>query len=85
VKLPRNITPAARARRALLFDVLVAVAITVVFVLVSAGVGIVGFAGLLVAIVLIVWIVLEKVGLVLFRRIRQQRIRPLSRLRSRRR
>lgn len=60
MRLPRHVAPAARARRALLFDVLAAVALATAVVIVSAGIGVVGFAGLLVAIVLILWISFEK-------------------------
>ena len=70
---PRQISPAARARRALLFDVLAAAALTIVALLVSAGIGIVGFAGLLVATLLIAWAALEKAGLALFRRLKRRR------------
>jgi phosphatidylinositol-3-phosphatase len=68
VRVPRRISPAARARRALLADVLAGLALTLVVVLVSAGVGIVGFAGLLVALLLVAWIAIEKCGLTLYRR-----------------
>lgn len=68
MRLPTEISPAARARRALLFDALAALLLTVIAVLLSAGIGIVGFVGLLVAIFLIAWIVVEKIGLALLRR-----------------
>lgn len=68
MNLPRTISPAARARRALLFDVLAAAAFTAVVVLVSAGVGVVGFAGLLVATALLLWIGVEGAARVLMRR-----------------
>ncbi|HEY2716901.1 MAG TPA: hypothetical protein VGI73_11850 [Solirubrobacterales bacterium] len=77
MRLPRDVAPAARARRALLFDGLAALALTVVAMLISAGVGILGFAGALVAILLLAWVAIEFVGLAVCRRSpRARRRRP---------
>jgi hypothetical protein len=60
VRLPANVTPAARARRALLADVLIALAITAAVVVLSAGIGVVGFGAAISLVVLGVWFALER-------------------------
>ncbi len=73
MRVPDRISPAARARRALLVDSLAAAALTILALLVSGGIGIVGFAGLLVATLMIAWIAVEKAGQMLRRRWRRRR------------
>ena len=73
MRLPARVSPAAERRRALLFDLGLALAFAAIAVVVSAGVGVVGFAGLLVAIFLITWIVVEKAWIGLSRRRRLHR------------
>ncbi len=59
VKLPRDITPGARARRALLVDALAAALLALAAILVSAGIGVVGFGALAIILVLVAWIAVE--------------------------
>jgi hypothetical protein len=58
--LPRRISPAARARRALLADVLAAVALAVLALNLAAGLGVVGFFGLPLLVAGLLWIGLER-------------------------
>jgi hypothetical protein len=60
VRLPKDISPAARARRALLVDVLIALAITATVLLISAGVGVVGFGAAISLLLLGLWFAAEK-------------------------
>ncbi len=59
VRPPRNVTPGAGARRALLADSLVALLLAVVAILLAAGIGVVGFVALLVLLALLLWIGIE--------------------------
>lgn len=59
MSLPRDITPGAAARRALLADCLIALTLALVAIVLAAGIGVVGFAALLVALVLVLWIGVE--------------------------
>jgi hypothetical protein len=59
VKLPREISPGAAARRSLLFDSLAALAILVAAVSAAAGIGVVGFVALPLAILLLAWYLIE--------------------------
>jgi hypothetical protein len=59
VKLPRRVSPAAAARRSLLVDMLLGLAIAIAGIVVAAGIGVVGFFALLCALVLVVWYLLE--------------------------
>lgn len=52
----RGISPAARARRALLADTLAAIALAVVVLSLAAGLGVVGFFGLPVLLLGLAWI-----------------------------
>jgi hypothetical protein len=61
VRLPSEITPGAAARRALLADVLIALALTALAFLLAAGIGIVGFGALLVLLALLLWFGVEAV------------------------
>jgi hypothetical protein len=57
--LPRNVSPAAARRRALLVDVGLGIAIGICAIVVAAGIGVVGFFALLCALVLLPWYLLE--------------------------
>lgn len=59
MRLPRHVSPAAAARRALLVDVLIGVAIAIAAVIVAAGIGVVGFFALLCALIVVPWYLLE--------------------------
>jgi hypothetical protein len=56
----RGITPGARARRALLFDSIAAIALAVVALSLAAGLGVVGFLGLPLLILGLLWIGAER-------------------------
>ena len=71
MKLPRNVSPAAAARRSLLFDACIGILIGIVVVILAAGIGVVGFFALLAALVLVLWYLAE-VGLRLARRRRKR-------------
>ncbi len=55
MRLPRDITPGAAARRALLADVLVAIVLALVAIGIAAGIGIVGAVALLVFLFVVLW------------------------------
>jgi cobalamin synthase len=57
--VPRNVSPAAAARRSLLIDVLLGLLIGGFAIVLAAGIGVVGFFGLLCALVLLPWYLLE--------------------------
>ena len=59
MRLPRNVSPAAARRRSLLFDVVLGTLIGILAIVVAAGIGVVGFFGLLCAAVLVPWYLLE--------------------------
>jgi uncharacterized membrane protein (DUF4010 family) len=61
VRLPREITPGAAARRALLADLAIAIGIALLALLLAAGVGVVAFLALPVLLVLLAWIVIEAI------------------------
>jgi hypothetical protein len=56
----QRISPAARARRALLFDTLAAIVLAVLALSLSAGLGPIGFFCLPLLIVLLLWIGIER-------------------------
>ncbi|HEY0316748.1 MAG TPA: hypothetical protein VGC49_00455 [Solirubrobacterales bacterium] len=56
---PREVSPAAAARRALLADLLAAIGLALLGFLLAAGIGIVGFVALLVLVVIVAWIGVE--------------------------
>ena len=60
MRLPKDISPPARARRALLADVLIALAITATVVLLSAGVGVIGFGATISLLLLGLWFAAER-------------------------
>ena len=59
MRLPRKVSPAAAARRALLFDVVLGVLIGVSAIVVAAGIGVVGFFAFLCALVVVPWYLVE--------------------------
>jgi hypothetical protein len=59
VRLPRNVSAAAAARRSLLIDLLVGLAIAVAAIIVAAGIGVVGFFALICALAIVPWYLLE--------------------------
>jgi hypothetical protein len=59
VRLPREITPGAAARRSLLVDLVAAVLLAVIGLIVAAGIGIVGVVSLVVLLAIVVWIGVE--------------------------
>jgi hypothetical protein len=59
VRPPREVSPAAAARRALLADLLAAIGLALLGFLLAAGIGIVGFVALLVLVVIVAWIGVE--------------------------
>jgi hypothetical protein len=65
----RRITPAARARRGLLFDLLLAVILAALALTLTAGLGVIAFFGLPVLLLGLVWIAVER----LVSRIRRRR------------
>jgi hypothetical protein len=73
---PRRITPGARARRALLFDTIAAIALAVLMLSLAAGLGVVGFFGLPLLLLGLLWIGIER----LLRRRRESRAPAARRL-----
>jgi hypothetical protein len=59
VRLPREISSGAAARRTLLADVLIALGIALLAFLLAAGIGIVAFVALPTLLVLLAWIATE--------------------------
>jgi hypothetical protein len=59
VRPPRRVSPAAARRRALLVDVLLGVLLGIAAIVLAAGIGVVGFFGLLCALLLIPWYLVE--------------------------
>jgi len=58
--MPRHVSAAARARRALLFDSVAAVVLAALALSLAAGLGVIGFFGLPLLIVLLLWIGIER-------------------------
>lgn len=59
MRLPRNVSPAAAARRSALLDALLGLAIALAAIVVAAGIGVVGFFALLGAILVALWYLVE--------------------------
>jgi uncharacterized membrane protein len=59
-RAPRRISPGARARRALLVDTIVAFVLAVIVLSVAAGLGVVGFLGLPLLLLGLLWIATER-------------------------
>jgi hypothetical protein len=69
VNLPKRISPAARARRALAVDAIVAAILALVLLELTAGLAVIAFFGLPVLLLGLVWIGVEAlVGEIRFRR-----------------
>jgi NhaP-type Na+/H+ or K+/H+ antiporter len=59
VSLPRDISPGTAARRSLLADLLLAIALALLAFQLAAGIGVVGFIALVTTVVLLLWIGVE--------------------------
>ena len=59
MRLPRNVSPAAAARRSLLIDVCLGILVGIFVVIVAAGIGVAGFIALLAALLLALWYLVE--------------------------
>ena len=59
VRLPRDISPGAAARRSLLADFLIALVLALLAIALAAGIGVVGFAATLILLVLLFWLGIE--------------------------
>jgi uncharacterized membrane protein len=70
VNLPRDISPGTAARRSLLADLLVAIALALLAFQLAAGIGVVGFLALLTILVLVLWIAVEAAIRKVMRRMR---------------
>jgi hypothetical protein len=57
---PRRVSPAARARRALLADLLAAIALAALVLYLASGLGVVGFFGAPVLLACLLWIGVER-------------------------
>ena len=79
MKLPRNITQAQAARRALLADLAIAFVLAILALSIAAGIGVVGFLALLVLLAVLAWIALEATVRALLRR-RSRGLRSSSRV-----
>jgi hypothetical protein len=75
VSLPRRISPAARARRDLLFDAIAAIVLASIVLNLAAGLGVIGFFGLPLLVFGLLWIGVERL-------VRRRRGRPRLRRRS---
>jgi len=58
---PQRISPAARSRRALLVDLIAAVLLAAFVLQTASGLGVVGFFGLPLLLLLLLWVCLERV------------------------
>ncbi len=56
MSLPRDISPGTAARRSLLADLLIAIALALLAFQLAAGVGVVGFLALLAVVIVLLWI-----------------------------
>lgn len=59
VSLPREISAEARARRSLLFDLVLAIGLAAIGLALAAGIGVVGFFAALVALGVLLWLGIE--------------------------
>ncbi len=60
MRAPQRVSPGARARRALLFDTVAAIVLAAIALSLAAGLGVVGFFGLPVLVLGLVWIGVER-------------------------
>jgi uncharacterized protein (DUF58 family) len=72
VRLPRDISAGAAARRALLADVLIALGLTALAIPLAAGIGVVGVLALLALLCGLLWVATEAAVRALLRRRRQR-------------
>jgi len=72
VRLPREISPGAAARRSLLVDLIAAVLLAAIGLIVAAGIGIVAVVSLVVLLAIFVWIGVESVVRGILRRRRSR-------------
>ncbi len=83
MRIPRNVSPAAEARRSWLIDVVIGIFLGILAIILAAGVGVVAFFALLVAILIVVWYIVEGVLRIRRRRgageLRDGNARPRSR------
>jgi hypothetical protein len=59
VRLPRDISPGAAARRSLLADLLIALVVALLAIALAAGIGVVAFTAILILLVLLLWLGIE--------------------------
>jgi predicted lysophospholipase L1 biosynthesis ABC-type transport system permease subunit len=59
VRLPRNVSAGARARRSLLFDLLCAAGLAALALAFATGIGVVGFFAAIAALALLLWLGVE--------------------------
>jgi hypothetical protein len=57
--LPKNVSPAAERRRSLLIDAVLGILIAVCAIVAAAGIGVVAFFALIVALILSLWYLVE--------------------------
>jgi hypothetical protein len=80
VNLPRDVSPGTGARRSLLADLLLAIAIALLTIQLAAGIGVVGFLAVLTILVLALWIVVEAtIHKLLRRKVRRSELGRASR------
>jgi hypothetical protein len=60
MRAPQRISPGARARRALMVDAAAAIVLAAVVLYLAAGLGVVGFFGLPILVLGLVWIATER-------------------------
>ena len=72
MRLPRDISPGAASRRALLADLLIALTLAALAITLAAGIGVVGIFGLLVLLCGLLWIATEAAVRALSRRRRRR-------------
>lgn len=60
MRAPRRISPAARARRTLLVDLVAAVLLAAVVLQLASGLGVIGFFGLPILLLGLLWVALER-------------------------
>jgi hypothetical protein len=82
VRLPKDITPGAAARRRLLADLLGAIALCGAALIFCAGLGIVGVIAVLTLLLLSPWFAIEAIARRLHRRRGAKQPRPVPRLGS---
>lgn len=79
MRLPRDISPGAAARRALAADLLIATGLAALVLVLAAGVGVAAVLALPILLLGLVWIAIEALG----RRVRRRRGGPVRDVRAR--